>query len=235
MISAPKLISTICLLVFAISTPASSQLSLEEENHRAAIAKEQYPIPEYELVSEERFTEVCGGKENWCSAPLKKMLSSSDGFLFEIHQGESDMPYCDAEEVFPCSMIGDAGAGKLEMRITSKEDGRSARVTFPRTFWLKRVEKTPMDYPYIVIEGYTGGASCCSGYLFYLKEDLTLPPYVIEFDYASRLAISATHETYFNGRTALRAKTSLKREPAYLIEDIVQEHFATARSKASSE
>jgi len=229
-----RMLTIICLLVFTISTPASSQLSLEEENHRAAIAKEQYPIPEYDLVSEERFTEVCGGKENWCSVPLKKDLSSSDGFLFEIHQGESDVSYCDAEKVFPCSAIGDAGAGKLEMRITSKEDSRSVRVTFPRTVVLQRVEKAPMDYPYIIIHNHTGGAPCCSGYQYFLKQDLTLPPFEVEFDYAEILAISKTHETYFSGWEALRAKTSLKREPAYLIEDIVQEHFAAARSKASS-
>ena len=134
----------------------------------------------YELISEEKLGEkVClkGG----CSTTVKKVLSSNDGFIFETFLSDgSDSAWCGsfASGSFlfdkkPCSTVGAYGGGRNEMNVISKKTNKSISIFGAGDNGNITRIPTPIDYPYIVIKINTGGASCCTSYELYSKENLT--------------------------------------------------------------
>ena len=125
----------------------------------------------YELISEEKLDKVCVS-EGVCSTTVKKVLSSNDGFIFETFLSDgSDSVWCGYGNETPCSTVGDYGGGRNTMRVTSKKTNKSISVS--GAFGNVVRKPTPIDYPYIVFEINTGGASCCTSYELYSKENLT--------------------------------------------------------------
>ena len=132
----------------------------------------------YELISEEKLDEkVC--MKGGCSTTVKKVLSSNDGFIFETFLSDgSDSAWCGsfASGSFlfdknPCSTVGDYGGGRDIMNVISKKTNKLITITSAGA----NVERipTPMDYSYLVFKTNTGGASCCTYFWLYTKEDLT--------------------------------------------------------------
>ena len=109
--------------------------------------------------------------EGVCSTTVKKVLSSNDGFIFETFLSDgSDSVWCGYGNETPCSTVGDYGGGRNTMRVTSKKTNKSISVS--GAFGNVVRKPTPIDYPYIVFEINTGGASCCTSYELYSKENL---------------------------------------------------------------
>ena len=130
----------------------------------------------YELISEEKLDKVCVS-EGVCSTTVKRVVSSNDGFIFETFLSDgSDSVWCGAldnkwsDTENPCSTVGDYGGGRNTMRVTSKKTNKSISVS--GAFGNVVRIPTPIDYPYIVFEINTGGASCCTSYELYSKENL---------------------------------------------------------------
>ena len=159
----------------------------------------------YYLVLEEVLDgKVCRGwrgrnRPSDCSRTKRLVALSRDGFIFEYFQSDSrDNVYCSTKRIFPCAAQGDYGGGKTELNVwkfEGKERSNEAILRFiNKTSPLKidntstslgaavisREEKSE-NYPYLVIKRFSGGMSCCIGYEFYLKQNLTYTPYVIEY------------------------------------------------------
>ena len=112
--------------------------------------------------------------EGVCSTTVKKVLSSNDGFIFETFLSDGiDSVWCypNQENTNPCSTVGDKGGGRNTMRVISKKTNKSISVS--GAFGNVVRIPTPIDYPYIVIKINTGGASCCTTFRLYSKENLT--------------------------------------------------------------
>ena len=124
----------------------------------------------YELISEEKLDKACVS-EGVCSTTVKKVLSSNDGFIFETFLSDgSDSVWCGSYNENPCSTVGDYGGGRHEMNVISKKTNKLITITGVAGNILRK--PTPIDYPYIVFEINTGGASCCTSYELYSKENL---------------------------------------------------------------
>ena len=155
----------------------------------------------YSIVLEEVLNgKVCRrNRPSDCSRTKRLVALSRDGFIFEYFQSDSrDNVYCSTERIFPCAAQGDYGGGKTELNVWKFEGKEKSNETVLRfineTSPLKidntstslgaavisREEKSE-NYPYLVIKRFSGGISCCIGYEFYLKQNLTYPPYVIEY------------------------------------------------------
>tara|TARA_B100000315_G_C14452117_1_gene529623 strand:- start:20 stop:610 length:591 start_codon:yes stop_codon:yes gene_type:complete len=147
----------------------------------AGFADNDYEVPKYSLVSTQVLEEVC--RNSWCVNTVKKEILSSDGFLFETYTtNDTDavwcLPYTDENQ--PCSTIGDTGAGKNEMIIHDVKNNKKTKIiNNSPSGRITRLE-TSSKYKYIVMETYTGGASCCSIIELYSKQDVSLAPFVIE-------------------------------------------------------
>jgi len=134
------------------------------------------------LVSNQVLEEICTTKFG-CANTVKKEILSSDGFLFETYTtNDTDavwcLPYTDENQ--PCSTIGDTGAGKNEMIIHDVKNNKKTKIiNNSPSGRITRLE-TSSKYKYIVMETYTGGASCCSIIELYSKQDVSLAPFVIE-------------------------------------------------------
>ena len=129
----------------------------------------------YELISEEKLDKVCVSEDR-CSTTVKKVLSSNDGFIFETFLSDGiDSVWCypNHKNKIPCSTIGDNGGGLNQMNAISKKTDKSISVMngSPVGGNIVRIP-TPMDYPYIVFKIHTGGASCCTNFRLYSKENL---------------------------------------------------------------
>ena len=136
----------------------------------------------YELISEEKLEETCAkADEKWageCSTTVKKILSSSDGFIFETYTSDgSDSVWCGTwsnnswrDNKNPCSTVGDYGGGGEDIIVTNKETNKQITVS-GNGVQLLRIP-TPLDYPNLVFRMYTGGASCCENYILYNKATL---------------------------------------------------------------
>jgi len=133
----------------------------------------------YELISEEKVDEkVC--MKGGCSTTVKKVLSSNDGFIFETFLSDgNDSVWCvsfaSGSWVFdknPCSTVGDYGGGRNEMNVISKKTNKSISIFGVGDNGNITRISTPIDYPYIVIKINTGGASCCTNFRLYSKENL---------------------------------------------------------------
>ena len=134
----------------------------------------------YELISEEKLDEkVC--MKGGCSTTVKKVLSSNDGFIFETFLSDgSDSVWCGSwasgswlSDKNPCSTVGDYGGGRDIMNVISKKTNKSISIFGVGDNGNITRISTPIDYPYIVIKINTGGASCCTYFWLYTKEDLT--------------------------------------------------------------
>ena len=126
----------------------------------------------YELISEEKLDKVCVS-EGVCSTTVKKVLSSNDGFIFETFLSDgSDSVWCGYGNETPCSTVGDYGGGRNEMNVISKKTNKSISIFGAGDNGNITRIPTPIDYPYIVIKINTGGASCCTNFRLYSKENL---------------------------------------------------------------
>ena len=141
----------------------------------------------------------CYGKRGECSGTIKLLTRSSDGFLFETFQSNSpqDVQYCDLGSNEPCSSQGDYGGGRLEMNVWMLDKGRlysQAELEKKKLAELTKKQEpltikgghigrvnAPVGYPYLVMEIFSGGGSCCVRYEFFLKENIFLKPYIINF------------------------------------------------------
>ena len=61
----------------------------------------------------------------------------------------------------------------------------------------------PVDYPYLILGMWSGGASCCLRSEFYLKDNIYLKPFVIDYTRDDilffRQALNLSIETYHPG------------------------------------
>ena len=136
----------------------------------------------YTLVSNQVLEEICTTKFG-CANTVKKELLSSDGFLFEVYTtNKTDavwcLPYTDANK--PCSTIGDTGAGKNEMIIHDVKNNKKIKIiNNSHSGRITRLNTSP-EFKYIIMEIYSGGASCCSTTELYSKQDVSLKPFVID-------------------------------------------------------
>ena len=168
----------------------------------AGSAENEYELPKYSLVSTEVLEEVCTTKFG-CANTVKKEILSSDGFLFETYLTDNtDSVWCYnhfSEPNFPCSTIGDTGGGKNIMVIHNTKNKQKVSVFNNSPIESGRIARveTPLDYKFIVMEIESGGMACCSSYEFYLKEDLTRKPFIIE-NSVSSLSITKENRTILN-------------------------------------
>ena len=136
----------------------------------------------YTLVSNQVLDEICTTKYG-CANTVKKEFLSSDGFLFEVYTtNKTDavwcLPYTDENE--PCSTIGDTGAGKNEMIINDVKNNKKIKIiNNSHSGRITRLNTSP-EFKYIIMEIYSGGASCCSTTELYSKQDVSLKPFVID-------------------------------------------------------
>ena len=173
-------------------------------------AENDYEVPTYSPVSTQVLEEVC--RNGWCVNTIKKELISSDGFLFETYlTDDTDSVWCLAysKENIPCSTIGDTGGGKNEMIIHNVKNKQKVKIVNNSPAKSGRIIRmeTPLEYKFIIIEIYSGGASCCSIFEFYSKDDLSLNPFIIE-NSNGYLFITEKNRTFLN------------------IEDLIYEHFS---------
>ena len=136
----------------------------------------------YTLVSNQVLGEICTTKFG-CANTVKKEFLSSDGFLFEVYTtNKTDavwcLPYTDTNK--PCSTIGDTGAGKNEMIIHDVKNNKKIKIiNNSHSGRITRLNTSP-EFKYIIMEIYSGGASCCSTTELYSKQDVSLKPFVID-------------------------------------------------------
>lgn len=154
---------------------------IAKNKHKQLITKiklNQTEKIKYKIVSEETLEEVCR-KGFGCSNTIKRIISSNDDFLFETYLTDSKdsvgctpNPY-DKDEIkdTPCSTVGDFGAGRHFMKITSIKTKKTIKIEAPHV--VTRVN-TLLDNPNIIFRTSTGGASCCTEYLTYSKNTLEL-------------------------------------------------------------
>jgi hypothetical protein len=185
-------------------TPILILLACSEESPEESALKDLLIPPYTELLEgEENFIlkqkleeEVCSGKRGECSRTKRFISLSSDGLMFEYFQSDSeDNIYCNP--YYPCSAVGDYGGGKTKMNVWWIGEGNLVPLeALPEEKPLEihgtitssggdiasiARHWTPKGYPYLVVRKYSGGASCCIQYEFYLKEGLSLNPYVIGY------------------------------------------------------
>ena len=136
----------------------------------------------YTLVSNQVLEEICTTKFG-CANTVKKEFLSSDGFLFEVYTtNKTDavwcLPYTDKNK--PCSTIGDTGAGKNEMIIHDVKNNKKIKIINNSHSGRITRLNTSQEFKYIIMEIYSGGASCCSTTELYSKQDVSLKPFVID-------------------------------------------------------
>ena len=147
----------------------------------AGFAENKDEALKYTLVSNLELEEVCG--KSICANTVKKEFLSSDGFLFEAYTtNKTDavwcLPYTNENE--PCSTIGDTGAGKNEMIIHDVKNNKKIKIiNNSHSGRITRLNTSP-EFKYIIMEIYSGGASCCSTTELYSKQDVSLKPFVID-------------------------------------------------------
>ena len=128
----------------------------------------------YTLVSNQVLEEICTTKFG-CANTVKKEFLSSDGFLFEVYTtNKTDavwcLPYTDE----------DTGAGKNEMIIHDVKNNKKIKIiNNSHSGRITRLNTSP-EFKYIIMEIYSGGASCCSTTQLYSKQDVSLKPFVID-------------------------------------------------------
>tara|TARA_B100001057_G_scaffold490169_1_gene577874 strand:- start:6 stop:566 length:561 start_codon:yes stop_codon:yes gene_type:complete len=136
----------------------------------------------YKLVSNQVLDEICSNKYG-CKNTVKKELLSNDGFVFETYTtNDTDAVWClpYSDENRPCSTIGDSGAGKNEMIIYDVTNSKKAKIiNNSHSGRITRLNTSP-EFKYIIMEIYSGGASCCSKTELYSKQDVSLEPFVID-------------------------------------------------------
>jgi len=191
------------------------------------IENQTYPKPKYELISEEILDEVCVSSDR-CSTTVKKTLSSSDGFLFEIFQSDgTDSVWCYGhfDDVFPCSTIGDYGGGRDELTVTSTKTKQKVKIIngSPAGGRITRVS-TPINYPYIVFEKHTGGMSCCMSYELYSKENFSLQPFILD-NTRGDLLITKDNKTFFTAWEELFKDHTRQSAIPGFIDDLITAHF----------
>ena len=145
-----------------------------------AYAETADEMPTYSLVSTQVLEEVC--RNGWCVNTTKKEFISSDGFLFETYLTDgTDSVWCLGYSK-PCSTRGDTGGGKNEMIIHNVKNKQKVKIVNNSPAGDGRITRVeiPLEYKFIIIEIYSGGASCCSIFEFYSKDDLSLNPFIIE-------------------------------------------------------
>lgn len=136
----------------------------------------------YTLVSNLKLEEICTTKYG-CANTVKKEFLSSDDFLLESYTtNKTDavwcLPYTDENE--PCSTIGDTGAGKNEMIIHDVKNNKKTKIiNNSHSGRITRLNTSP-EFNYIIMDIYSGGASCCSTTELYSKQDISLKPFVID-------------------------------------------------------
>ena len=170
-----------------------------------AYAETADELPTYSLVSTQVLEEVC--RNSWCVNSIKKEFISSDGFLFETYLTDgTDSVWCLGYPK-PCSTRGDTGGGKNEMIIHNVKNKQKVKIVNNSPANSGRITriKTPLEYKFIIIEINSGGASCCSIFEFYSKDDLSLNPFIIDNS---------------NGYLLITDRTFL------YIEDLIYKHFS---------
>lgn len=136
----------------------------------------------YTLVSNHVMEEICTTKFG-CASTVKKEFLSNDGFLFEVYTtNKTDAVWClpYTNDNKPCSTIGDTGAGKNEMTIHDVKNNKKIKIINDSHSGRITRLNTSKEFMYIIMEIYSGGASCCSITELYSKQDISLKPFVID-------------------------------------------------------
>lgn len=134
----------------------------------------------YDVVSKEKLDKVCRSEDK-CSTTVKKIMTSSDGFLFETYISDGpDSVWCGtwsgnewAESINPCSTIGDNGGGGKNIIVTNKMNNIKKIIAGNGTQLLRI--NAPEEYPYLIFSSTREGNSKNSQpiYALYKKDDLT--------------------------------------------------------------
>ena len=188
------------------------------------IENQEYPLPKYKLIAKKQLEEVCRGKTN-CAHTIKRWLSSDDGFYFEIyHSDGNDSVWCDIKDLFPCSTIGDTGAGKDTLHIIDKVNNKKKVIISGSGGRINRIT-APIDFPYLLLANYSGGSRCCFNYYVYLKENINLDPFIIESSRSDYFYPTKNNRLFFAGWKEIPERNKVKIKEPYFIEDIVINHF----------
>ena len=191
------------------------------------IQNQRYERPLYSLIALEKQEKVCSTKDsNWCAHTIKRVVSSNDGFKIEMyHSDGSDSIRCNTDVLYPCSKIGDTGAGKDELHVTNEQTNQTITITGSGGSIFRT--SAPIQYPYLLITTSSGGASCCFSYLVYLKNNLYLTPFEIRDTRSDYFFATKDNRLFYALWEELPGSMSYKRntkEP-YYIEDLIEQHF----------
>lgn len=224
-------------LILSVSATASeNKLDLAQIELIQSLQNATHPVPKYEIISSEKLEKRCEGKDkNQCAHTLKITLMSNDGFLFEVYQSDN---WSGCEASYPCSTIGDLGAGRHEFVV--KDMITKKKIVLGEDdfdgLWSARMKRVPapIDYPYLIISHWSGGASCCFEFHIYLKSDISLPPYKTPFSRSDYLFATQDQRIYYGGWTLLKgrlttdyesAENQLREDEPFFIEDLVENYF----------
>lgn len=205
---------------FSANTNSMSEIIEQIQNQR-------YERPLYSLIASEKQEKVCSTKDsNWCAHTTKRVVSSNDGFTIEMYHSDGpDSVGCNTDAIYPCSTIGDTGAGKDELHVTNEQTNQTITVTGSEGSIYRT--STPMHYPYLLITNFSGGAGCCFSYLIYLKNNLHLTPFKIKDTRSDYFFATKDNRLFFALWEELPGSKSNNRntkEP-YYIEDLIEKHF----------
>ena len=205
--------------------------------------KRRVSCPEYHSDDIKKIKEEGRSKSIGCARTKEIIYSSNYGFLFTVYQSEgedkrfgwTDVSYCNDRKL--CSGISDFGGGRNEMRIIDQKHNKYISVTADSLLpdwncFMKQCGSislhshlTSTRYPYLIIKKFTGGASCCVSFLFYLKEDIELDPFVIDYSKYDVLEVTDDLQTYYPGWFKHFSEETRTAKQLNYIDDVIEEHF----------
>ena len=194
--------------------------------------------PEYHRDDIDKLKEEMDSKSIRCARTKEIIYSSNYGFLFTVYQSEgedkrfgwTDVSYCNDKKL--CSGISDFGGGKNEMQITDTKYNKKVSI-FADTQWLDQQygaislhsHLAPIEYPYLIIKKSNGGASCCVSFSFYLKEDIELEPFIIDYSKYDLLKVTDDLQTYYPGWSEHFPEETRTAKQLNYIDDMIEKHF----------
>ena len=81
------------------------------------------------------------------------------------------------------------------------------------------------EYPYLIVKKENGGVSCCVSFSIYLKENIELDPFIIDYSKYDILKVTDDLRTYYPGWFKhFPEKTRTVKQLNY-IDDLIEKHF----------
>ena len=205
--------------------------------------KRRVSCPEYHSDDIEKIKEEGDSKSIGCARTKEIIYSSNYGFLFTVYQSEGedkrfgwkDVSYCNDRKL--CSGISDFGGGRNEMRVIDKKHNKRLSVAADtmRSDWdcftrqcgsiSLHSHLAPTEYPYLIVKKENGGVSCCVSFSFYLKENIELNPFIIDYSKYDVLKITDDLQTYYPGWFKHFSEETRTAKQLNYIDDLIEKHF----------